>query len=58
VPKQARLWLYQEDVDRASSAQGGRAQGVMPPGDMFWGDRIAEVHDAGKPVGAGEHVKT
>ena len=46
LPKTARLWLYVDDVDgafkRAVDA-GGTSR--MEPADMFWGDRIAEVHD-------------
>jgi PhnB protein len=46
TPKQARLWLYQEGVDRAfQRAKDAGLKVVMPPVDMFWGDRIAEVHD-------------
>ena len=59
VPKQARLWLYQEDVDRGfERAKAAGLKAVMPPGDMFWGDRIAEVHDRwGNQWVLAKHVK-
>jgi PhnB protein len=45
-PKTIKLWLYSEDVDgvfmRAVEA-GARVD--MPPADMFWGDRMAQVVD-------------
>ena len=46
VPRNARLWLYVENVDNAfKRASGAGLKAAMQPGDMFWGDRIAEVHD-------------
>jgi len=46
VPQKARLWLYVDSVDNAfKRASGAGLKVAMPPGDMFWGDRIAEVHD-------------
>jgi len=49
----------QEDVDRGFGArEGGTGQPVMPPGDMFWGDRIAELQrPLGKPWVLAKHVK-
>jgi uncharacterized glyoxalase superfamily protein PhnB len=45
-PVTARLWLYSEGVDAGfKRATDAGAQAKMPPADMFWGDRIAEVHD-------------
>ena len=59
TPKQARLWLYQEAVDRAfQRAKDAGLKVVMPPGDMFWGDRIAELHDRwGNQWVLAQHVK-
>ena len=59
VPKQARLWLYQENVDRGfQRAKDAGLKVVMPPADMFWGDRIAEVHDRwGNQWVLAQHVK-
>jgi uncharacterized glyoxalase superfamily protein PhnB len=59
VPRQARLWLYQEDVDRGfERAKSAGLKVAMPPGDMFWGDRIAEVHDRwGNQWVLAKHVK-
>jgi PhnB protein len=59
APKQARLWLYQEDVDRAfQRAKDAGLKAVMPPADMFWGDRIAELHDRwGNQWVLAKHVK-
>ena len=46
TPKQARLWIYLGGVDKAfHRAERAGLKAVMPPADMFWGDRIAEVHD-------------
>ena len=59
MPKQARLWIYQEDVDRGfERAKSAGLKVVMPPGDMFWGDRIAELHDRwGTQWVLAKHVK-
>jgi len=59
VPKQVRLWLYSEGVDRAfQRAKDAGLKAVMPPADMFWGDRIAEVHDRwGNQFVLAQHVK-
>ena len=46
TPRQARLWLYLGDVDPAfKRAKSAGLEVVMEPGDMFWGDRICELHD-------------
>ena len=55
----SNLWLYVDDVDawfkRAVEA-GARAS--MPPGDMFWGDRMAHVVDPfGQKWAIASHVK-
>ncbi|MGO8970636.1 MAG: VOC family protein [Myxococcaceae bacterium] len=46
TPTPARMWLYGDGVDAAfkRATQAG-ASAKMPPADMFWGDRIAEVSD-------------
>src|SRR5437879_13055650 len=44
VPRQARLWIYLGGVDKAfQRAKHAGLRVVMPPGDMFGGDRISEV---------------
>ena len=46
APRQARLWIYLGDVDQAfQRAKSAGLKAVMEPGEMFWGDRICEVHD-------------
>jgi PhnB protein len=41
-----RLWLYLGDVDAAfQRATEAGATVVMPPTDMFWGDRMGAVDD-------------
>src|SRR5712692_7999663 len=59
VPKQARLWIYLGDVDKAfQRAKDAGLKVAMPPGDMFWGDRICEVHDRwGNQWVIAQHVK-
>src|SRR5262249_40802658 len=45
-PQNARLWIYLGGVDAAfARAKNAGLTVVMPPGDMFWGDRICELHD-------------
>ena len=45
--KPASLWLCVEDVDAAfSKASAAGAKVLMPPTDMFWGDRYGRVADA------------
>ena len=57
--KGASLWIYSEDVDAAfarASAAGMKV--VMPPMDMFWGDRMAKVEDRwGSEWNLATHVK-
>ena len=59
APKQARLWIYGENVERAfQRARDAGLKVVMQPADMFWGDRIAEVHDRwGNQWVLAQHVK-
>lgn len=46
TPRQARLWIYLAGVDKAfHRAERAGLKAVMHPADMFWGDRIAELHD-------------
>ena len=46
VPMATKLWIYGEGVDaRFKRAIDAGAKTVMAPGDMFWGDRIAQVED-------------
>jgi PhnB protein len=55
----SRLWLYVEDVDGAykRATQAG-AKALMPPTDMFWGDRYGNVTDAwGNEWGIAQHVR-
>src|SRR6267143_1325943 len=54
-----RLWLYSDGVDRAfERAKAAGLKVAMPPADMFWGDRIAEVHDRwGNQWVLAQHVK-
>jgi uncharacterized glyoxalase superfamily protein PhnB len=41
-----RLWLYFPDVDAAfRRATAAGAKVVMPPADMFWGDRMGVLDD-------------
>jgi uncharacterized glyoxalase superfamily protein PhnB len=40
------LYLYVEDVDKAfRRATEAGAKALMPPTDMFWGDRFGQVED-------------
>lgn len=42
----ATVHLFVEDVDKAfQKAVDAGAQGVMPPSDMFWGDRYGRLVD-------------
>jgi PhnB protein len=46
APNRSKLWIYTTDVDALfNRAVGAGATIKMPPGDMFWGDRIAMVGD-------------
>lgn len=45
-PFPASLYLYVEDVDATyQKALDAGANSIMPPADMFWGDRYSEVQD-------------
>ena len=59
APRQARLWIYLGDVDQAfQRAKNAGLKVVMEPGDMFWGDRICELHDRwGTQWVIAQHVK-
>ena len=40
------LWIYAPDVDALfARAVAAGATATMPPADMFWGDRLAQVGD-------------
>ncbi len=40
------LFIYSKNVDKAyAQATGAGATGVMPPADMFWGDRYCKLQD-------------
>ena len=42
----AGVMLYVKDVDAVfARAVAAGATGVMPPGDMFWGDRYCQIED-------------
>jgi PhnB protein len=55
----AQLFLYVEDVDRTyAKALKAGATSVMPPQDMFWGDRFARVSDpSGNGWGIATHIE-
>ena len=59
APKQARLWIYLDGVDAAfDRARNAGLKVAMEPADMFWGDRICEVHDRwGNQWVLAQHVK-
>lgn len=59
APRQARLWIYLGDVDQAfQRAKGAGLKVVMEPADMFWGDRVGELHDRwGNQWLIAQHVK-
>ena len=59
APRQARLWIYLGDVDKAfQRAKDAGLKVVMQPDDMFWGDRISEVQDRwGNQFVIAQHVK-
>ena len=47
APSRAQLWVYVPDVDALyKQAVGAGCTGKMPPADMFWGDRMANLGDA------------
>ena len=42
----SRLWIYSDNVDAGfKRALGAGATAMMPPADMFWGDRMGVVKD-------------
>jgi PhnB protein len=53
------LFLYVESVDKAyTKALKAGATSVMPPQDMFWGDRFARVNDpSGNGWGIATHIE-
>ena len=56
---QSSLWVYVPDVDASfKRAVGAGAKPAMPPADMFWGDRMANVVDPfGQKWTLATHVK-
>jgi uncharacterized glyoxalase superfamily protein PhnB len=58
-PVKARLWIYLGDVDQAfQRARNAGLKAVMEPAEMFWGDRICELHDRwGTQWVIAQHVK-
>ena len=55
----ATLHVYVDDADKAfKRAVDAGANGVMPPQDMFWGDRYGRLIDPfGQPWSIGTHVE-
>ena len=53
------VMLYVKDVDAVfNRAVAAGAKPVMPPEDMFWGDRFAQVEDPyGHVWAVGTHIK-
>jgi len=46
VPMPSKVWIYGDGVDAAfKRATNAGATAGMPPTDMFWGDRVAQVSD-------------
>ncbi|BDG02962.1 VOC family protein [Anaeromyxobacter oryzae] len=46
APVPVTMWLYVNDCDAAfKKATAAGAKSLMPPADMFWGDRCAGVSD-------------
>jgi PhnB protein len=46
APSPVTLYVYVEDVDAlCRRAEGQGAKVVMPPADMFWGDRMCSLLD-------------
>ena len=53
------LWLYADDIDAtfARAVEHG-ATGIMPPMDMFWGDRMGKFRDPfGHEWALAKHIK-
>lgn len=59
VARPSALWLYLDDVDNAyKRATSAGCKGLMPPVDMFWGDRMGKVADPwGNEWSLAQHVK-
>jgi uncharacterized glyoxalase superfamily protein PhnB len=57
--RKVALWLYVEDADAAyQRAVTAGAKAMMPPADMFWGDRYGRVGDRwGNEWGIAQHNK-
>lgn len=56
---QSSMWLYVQDCDAAfkRAVDAGATVG-MPPADMFWGDRMAQVKDPfGQKWTLATHIK-
>ena len=53
------LFLYSLDVDKTfAKALKAGATAIMPPTDMFWGDRFARVEDpSGNKWGIATHIE-
>jgi PhnB protein len=46
APMPSKIWIYGDGVDAAfKRATNAGATASLPPTDMFWGDRIAQVSD-------------
>lgn len=58
-PSKSALWLYVNDADAwFKRAVDAGAQPLMPPMDMFWGDRMGQVADPfGQKWTIATHVK-
>ncbi len=58
-PARSAMWLYVADVDAAfARAVAAGGQPVMPPADMFWGDRMGQIKDPfGQKWTIAAHVK-
>jgi len=55
----SQLWLYGEGVDNAfKRATSAGCKALMPPTDMFWGDRMGKVADRwGNEWSLAQHTK-
>ncbi len=58
-PSRSSMWLYVADVDSAfNQAVDAGCTPIMPPEDMFWGDRMGQVSDPfGQKWTIASHVK-
>jgi PhnB protein len=59
TPSHSNLWLYVNDADAwFARAVAAGAKALMPPADMFWGDRMGHVEDPfGQRWTVATHVK-